>query len=440
MNRKIFTLSFLASLAAAVLALGLAAGILYPVLIRQSQRDLEKHLLILSQGMQYKGRNFLEDLPDLNLHLILTDPSGIVLYDSRDWEAVGTDLKDRPTIAGAIESGSGSGAHRSSYHRLSQRLAYAVRLQNGRILEGTVRQDTVPRMLLRLLPAFLLALPVVILLSFLLSRQVTKRILLPLEGLDLEHPLENETYEELRPLLERIGEQNQALKERLQQELKEQEDRHNGFAASLSHELKTPLTTISGFAELIQEGGLPEERLREAASSIRQEAGRLLSLSDELIALLQAEEQENAFAWEDLDLKELAEEAASRLGPSARHRRIRLSVEGPSVTVRGVRPLLSGMVYNLCDNAVKYGREGGSVRLRLMEHTLQVEDDGIGIPEEDKERIFERFYRVDKSRSRKAGGSGLGLSIVRQGARIHHAELSLKSRLGEGTTVTLRFP
>ena len=215
------------------------------------------------------------------------------------------------------------------------------------------------------------------------------------------------------------------------------------FTANVSHELKTPLTSISGFAELLENGMVASEDIADFAGSIHSEAQRLLVLVNDIIRLSQIEEGVLPYSMTEVDLYALAKEAIEHIRPAAEKRGVRLSLFGESACVHGAEPILYDVIYNLCDNAVKYNKENGTLTVRVENGedgvTLSVADTGIGIPPEHRDRIFERFYRVDKSHSKEIGGTGLGLSIVRHGAEYHGAALSLESTVGEGTTVSVRF-
>ena len=216
------------------------------------------------------------------------------------------------------------------------------------------------------------------------------------------------------------------------------------FSANVSHELKTPLTSISGFAELMAQGGVPAEKVQEFSADIYREAMRLIALVDDIIKLSKLDENNALPEMEPVDLYEVAEEVLDSLRSVADRHQVRLELRGSPLQINGIWQLLSEMVYNLCDNAIKYNREGGSVTVTVDRENgcpeLVVADTGIGIPHADQSRVFERFYRVDKSHSKQIGGTGLGLSIVKHGAQYHGAEVSLESEPGRGTTIRLRFP
>jgi two-component system phosphate regulon sensor histidine kinase PhoR len=215
------------------------------------------------------------------------------------------------------------------------------------------------------------------------------------------------------------------------------------FSANVSHELKTPLTSISGYAELMKEGMLPPEKTKDAAATIYRESQRLIALIGDIINLSQLDEAEGRFEQEPVDLYQLAGDVLSDLRMVAGERHVTLALTGSSQSVIGVPHVLREMLYNLCDNAIKYNRDGGSVTVhvtQIQRHVhVTVKDTGIGIPADEQQRIFERFYRVDKSRSRAMGGTGLGLSIVKHGAQLHHANIDLHSEPGKGTTITIIF-
>ncbi len=225
-----------------------------------------------------------------------------------------------------------------------------------------------------------------------------------------------------------------AQRERLRQE----------FSANVSHELKTPLTSISGFAELMSQGGVPEDKVREFSADIHREAQRLIALVEDIMKLSHLDENGNLPKMEPVELYDLCQDVVECLTPVAEKQEITLLLEGEQAQVTGVGQLLHEMVYNLCDNAIKYNRTGGSVTVTVKKLAdavrLTVADTGIGIPQSEQSRVFERFYRVDKSHSRQMGGTGLGLSIVKHGAQLHNARLSLKSTPDVGTTITLDFP
>ncbi|MBP5744658.1 MAG: two-component sensor histidine kinase, partial [Oscillospiraceae bacterium] len=277
--------------------------------------------------------------------------------------------------------------------------------------------------------------------SGILAFRTAKQIVKPINSLELDQP-DAAPYPELNPLVARIREQKQTILE----QAGEQERLRREFSANVSHELKTPLTSISGFAELMAEGNVPADKVKEFSSDIYRESKRMITLVDDIIRLSRLDEGGTGLQEGPVDLYALSSEILDGLRSVTEKDGIRLSLEGEPAAVTGVRQLLSEAVYNLCDNAIKYNMPGGSVTVRIEQPdadgrvALSVQDTGIGIPAEHQKRVFERFYRVDKSHSRAIGGTGLGLSIVKHVALFHDAELSLDSTPGKGTTITMRFP
>ena len=272
--------------------------------------------------------------------------------------------------------------------------------------------------------------------AWLLSKWQIERLIRPINTLDLENPLEQEMYPELQPLLERI-EQSNKEKEAVAAMRRE-------FSANVSHELKTPLTSISGYAEIMKDGLVRPEDMQHFSEKIYQEASRLITLVEDIIKLSRLDEGRVELEKEEVDLYELSREIISRLAPQAAKNRVRLELTGESVKYTGIRQILDEMIYNITENAIKYNRDGGSVSVwvgnTLDGPKISVSDTGIGIPEEHQERIFERFYRVDKSHSKERGGTGLGLSIVKHGAILHGAKVTVNSEPGKGTKIEIRFP
>ena len=244
------------------------------------------------------------------------------------------------------------------------------------------------------------------------------------------------------PFLKRVGQQNKQIAQQVQ-ELRQAETVRREFSANVSHELKTPLMSISGYAELMKNEMVRPQDVPEFAGRIYDEASRLTSLVQDIIEISKLDEKSGEMPFETVDLYEVVQDISQNLTLPAKKRKVTVLTEGKSAEIYGVRHILYEMLYNLVDNAIKYNREGGYVRVRLEkegEHVIfSVEDNGIGIPREEQERIFERFYRVDKSHSRKTGGTGLGLAIVKHGAVLHHAEILLNSEPEKGTKIQIRF-
>ncbi len=269
-----------------------------------------------------------------------------------------------------------------------------------------------------------------------LSTWQTKKLIKPINELDVEHPLKETVYEELNPLLEAIDHQNKE-KDAIANMRKE-------FSANVSHELKTPLTSISGYAEIIQNGLVRPQDIPEFSGRIYKEAKRLITLVEDIIKLSRLDEEAVDIEKTDVDLYELSREICSRLSQQSAEKQVRLTIKGERVSTYGIRQVLDEMIYNVIENAVKYNVPNGSVDVwvgdTLAGPKIVVSDTGIGIPKEHQERIFERFYRVDKSHSKERGGTGLGLSIVKHGALLHHAKVQVDSEPGKGTKIQIQFP
>ncbi|HIQ97982.1 MAG TPA: hypothetical protein IAB26_15640 [Candidatus Limivivens merdigallinarum] len=287
-------------------------------------------------------------------------------------------------------------------------------------------------------------LAVVLVLSVFFVNLQVKRLIEPINELNLEEPLKKVEYEELRPLLMRVDEQNRQIRNQMK-ELEDTGKLRREFSANVSHELKTPLMSISGYAEIMKNGMVRPEDMTEFAGRIYHEASRLTTLVEDIIELSRLDENESEMPFETVDISELTADAMQNLESYAKTKHISMSFNGEEeICIHGVHHLLYEMFFNLTDNAIKYNEDGGWVHVSIRRTPegaeWTVSDNGIGIAKEDQERIFERFYRVDKSHSRETGGTGLGLSIVKHGAILHHADIELKSSVGNGTRISIRFP
>ena len=446
MSRRIFRSTFFVAMLLVLVSISVITVALYSVLEHHVREELDHEMEILAEGVTRDGTDFLEEFrerEDFHRRIELIDADGSVLFDNRARRNSDKNFKESSAFISAVETGEGWEAVYSS-RWTKQRVIHAQKLPDGTILRISARKDTIVHLLFRLFWPFLFLLFLAVLLSALLSKRYADQIVCPINRIDLENPLENDTYEEIRPLLLRISEQQKALRISLEQKMNEQQKRHSEFDAALSHEMKTPLTSISGFAQLIQTENLEKEEIPEYAGIIYEEANRLLDLQKDLANLLKLEDEKVRYEWEMCDLREIGAEVLQLMNPAAEKRKVSLYQEGSSVVISGVREILHVMILNLCDNAVKYNKEGGSVTL----HTgmisgrpcVTVSDTGIGIPEEEQDRIFEIFYRVDKSHSREVEGTGLGLALLQLGASLHHAEIRVESEPGEGTSITVLFP
>ena len=549
MTKKIFR-SFMVSAAAVLLAaVAIVMTCLYSYFASVQENQLQDQLQLAAAAVETQGRDYLNKLTADRYRLTWIAPDGAVLCDTkRDAESL-ENHGDRTEVREALRTGSGHSTRYSST-LLEKTSYYARRMPDGTVLRISISRATVGMLLLGMLPAILLTAAVALILSGLLAGRLSRRITAPLNALDLEHPLENDTYEELSPLLCRINVQRQQIDRQLtdlrrrsdefrqitshmqeglvllnesgavlsinaaacrvfgtgesclgqdfltvdrgrdvsdalasamdaghsevrvqrlgriyqfdisrirsgqdvlgavllafditQQETAEQSRRE--FTANVSHELKTPLQGIIGSAELIENGLVKQEDLPRFVGHIRREAQRLVALIGDIIRLSQLDEGD-PLPWEQVDIPALCRDIAADLRDKAEKSQVSLTVEGQNVQAEGVRRLLHETIYNLCDNAIQYNVPGGSVRVTVSDAgenaVISVADTGIGIAPEHQSRIFERFYRVDKSHSKASGGTGLGLSIVKHAVAYHHGTLDLESQPGKGTTITVTIP
>ena len=424
-----------------LVTLAIAYAVTTLLVYRQTVDVMEKEVRqeagYIRAAIEISGQGYLTELDaaDKDTRITLITEQGEVLYDSD--QAYEADLENhagRPEVKEALQDGTGSNVRRSD--TLNEEMYYyAVQLSDGSILRVSKTMDTAFRTAVEVLPGMGVIGACMLALAALLSRWQVRRLIRPINELDLNIPLENEMYEELTPLLKRIDEQNKQ-KDAIANMRKE-------FSANVSHELKTPLTSISGYAEIMKNGLVRPEDMKGFAERIYNEASRLITLVEDIIKLSKLDEGEIEIEKEDVDLYDLTREIVSRLAPQAEKRAVHVEVTGENVICHGVRQILDEMIYNICENAIKYNRRGGSVSVwvgaTLKGKKIIVTDTGIGIPEDQQERIFERFYRVDKSHSKETGGTGLGLSIVKHGASLHNAQIHVESKVGKGTKMELTF-
>lgn len=420
-----------------------ASVVMYQKYNSYMRQDVKNESQYLRYVLEYMGEEYLtEEVADMtNSRVTIFQKDGSVAFDSKTDAASMENHQNRPEVKAALKEGEGE-MIRISETLSEQTFYYAVKLKNGEILRVGKTTDSVLTTLLSSFTLMGLLLIAVLGLAFAVVERQTKKLIDPINQLDLEHPLEHVEYEELRPLLNRVDEQNKQIAKQVE-ELKQAEEVRREFSANVSHELKTPLMSISGYAEIIKNGMVRQEDVPEFAGRIYDEASRLTSLVKDIIEISKIDEKSGEMPFEQVDLHGLMEDICQNLTPPAKKRNVTITSQGSSAEVYGVRHVLYEMMYNLVDNAIRYNQEGGYVRVILAKEKNQVcfsvEDNGIGIPKEEQERIFERFYRVDKSHSRKTGGTGLGLSIVKHAAALHHAEIRLKSQLGKGTRIEVWF-
>lgn len=549
MTRKIF-LSIMAAAAVVLLcSVLIIMGCLYDYFGGVQERQLEDELALAQTGVECSGKTYLKALEGESYRLTWIAPSGEVLFDSQADESSMENHAQREEVRQALESGEGQSSRYSST-LLEKTIYYAKKLADGSILRISISRATAGVLVMGMLQPMLVVLAAALILALVLAKRISARIVAPLNRLDLEKPLENDTYEELSPLLTRINQQRRQIDAQLRtlQQKKDEFDQitasmneslvlmnekgtvlsinpaaralfhaepdcvgrdfltversheiscairraleeghaelrverggheyqldisriesegtvigavllafdvteqafaernRREFTANVSHELKTPLQSIMGSAELIENGLVKQEDMPRFVGHIRTEAARLVTLIEDIIRLSQLDEG-GELPFEPVDLKKLAEEASASLASAAAEKQVTIRVHGDDRQITTVRRLASEIIYNLCDNAVKYNREGGSVDVTIdgTAHgaVVTVQDTGIGIPPEHQSRVFERFYRVDKSHSRQSGGTGLGLSIVKHAVQYLGGRIELESQPGKGTTMRVHFP
>lgn len=446
-------------MAVAVIAVFTVAGTLYLQgnLADSTHEELREETDVVAAALNQASDGYVLldqiELGDTRVTLVADD--GTVLYDSDESPADMANHADRPEIAEALADGDGI-SERSSSTMGETMLYNAVRLDDGSVIRLSKRQEGYISIFFTLLIPLLCLGAVAALLAWAVASREAKAIIAPLELVDLDHPKRNmeNAYQEMVPMLERIENQRQELKRQMRV-LADNDRMRREFTANITHELKTPLTAISGYAELIGSGMVAsEDDQRDFAMRIYKEAGRLTSLVNDILTLSNLDEAEHSAdaaaasvlgTREPVDLPRMLDSVYQRLEGVAAKQGVLLTVSSCPAVVEGVPRLLDELVYNLASNAIRYNKADGSVLLACGLNSderpyIRVSDTGIGIAEEEREKIFERFYRVDKSRSKARGGTGLGLAIVKHAAVFHNAELNVESKLGEGTCITVTFP
>lgn len=548
MHKKIFRSSMLVTLLVLLSSVGLMMGILYDYFESQLINELEREAAYISVGIENEGIEYLDSIENENERITLIAPDGTVIADTvADAESL-ENHSSRDEVKQAMQNGSGTSSRYSD--TLTEKIVYyAVEMKNGEILRISTRHYTVITILFSLVQSIAIVVLIALLLSLWLCHRVSVKLVEPINTLDLEHPENNETYDELTPLLKKIANQRQTIDKQLKDAIQMQEEfklitenmnegflvidkkmriltynssamkfldisetesesilsvnrtkefrkmlervlsgeRYESetesderccrfianpvfaegqtigavivildvtesvnreklrreFTSNVSHELKTPLTSISGFAEIMKSGDTPDEMVIDFSNSIYDEAQRLISLVSDIMKISELDEKTVVYEKETVDLYALSLEVAERLHAEADKKNVKINVIGDTAEVIGVRKILDEMIYNLCDNAVKYNKENGIVDIIVNladgKVKLIVRDTGIGIPLSQQERVFERFYRVDKARSKSIGGTGLGLAIVKHGAMYHNAEIKLESKENVGTSVSIIF-
>ncbi len=447
LSRVLFRITALAILAVSIAAVLVSVTVLYSTFLDESQEDLVAEADHVAVGVELGGLSYLNALkPHKDFRITWIGADGGVLFDSRADPALMDNHSDRPEFLQALEAGQGDARRVSG--TLSDWVIYrAVRIADGSVVRLCLLESSPFYMLSRAAVPLAVLLICAMAAAVYLAARAVRHIVAPINRIDLRSPDAAAIYTELTPLTQRIAAQNAQIEDHVRsiREAHAEQDRfRREFTANVSHELKTPLTSISGFAEIIRGGLVKPEDVSHFAGMIYQEAQRLILLVGDILKISRMDEAGLPAVREEVELYALAELILERLEPSAKRSGVTLRLEGAPACILGSCQVCDEMLYNLCDNAIKYNRPGGSVTVTVESGPegvlLAVRDTGIGIPKEEHDRIFERFYRVDKARSRAIGGTGLGLSIVKHGPIFHSAELTLESEPGRGTVITVRFP
>ena len=549
MTKRIFRSIFSVSAIVLVISISLILGILYGHFGDQLESELKQEAQYLALAVEGKGTEVLEKLPKGGERVTLVSKDGTVLFDNQADKDTMENHLEREEIQEALKSGQGK-ARRTSSTIGKHTVYYALRLSDGNVIRVSSTQYSLGGLLGGMIQPVLLLIFIMLVLSLFVAFRVSKRIVEPLNHLDLENPKTNDVYDELSPLLSKIYKQQKTIQQQLGEAKRQQEEfsiitnnmseglvvmdkqtellssnnsalkllgvkkaspeqsvltlnrsepfrravedvlggKHvvsnieledgirqlianpvyedgkitggvlllvdvtekmqreklrREFTANVSHELKTPLTSISGYAEIMQDGYVKQEDVKRVAGKIYDEAQRLINLVGDIIEISRLDEGISIYKEERVDLYEVAGEMLNRLQEEAVKKEIQMELLGESLVFMTIRPILEEVIYNLCDNAIKYNRNQGKVTVRVFctekQFGFSVSDTGIGISMVHQDRIFERFYRVDKSRSKEIGGTGLGLSIVKHGAVCLGAKISLDSVPEEGSTFTVSW-
>lgn len=433
MKKRLILSFFYMGLIAAIVGITATALVYQSVLKSEMGENLKNECEIVAAGYSdLSSYDRLSVFASDILRITLIDPSGKVLFESEAEAGNMENHLSRPEISDALSSGSGFDIRISDTIGIED-YYYAMRLGDGNILRVSTDARSIFAVVGRSFYLLVLIVTLIIVFSVLISVKLTSKILDPVGRLysmiEKDEEIDTSTvYPELVPMIDEISAQRRA-----------QESMRREFTANVSHELKTPLTSISGYAEMIETGIAKDEDIKMFAGKIKSEASRMLTLVSDIIKLSQLDDSETTELCDTIDLITIANECKDELELEAQKKGVEIYIKGKSEPFPGNYIQLHEMIFNLMDNAVKYNRTNGNVDVTVSGKTIRISDTGIGISEENKSRIFERFFRVDKSRSRKGGGTGLGLSIVRHIAENHHAEINIESTMNVGTDITVHF-
>lgn len=440
MKRKINTRLVLIAILA-VLASTISTTIVYYNLFqRQIRNDLSVSAKLLKDTHYFETSDINPDNIDLStdiseLRVTWVDTDGTVLYDNDASTTALGNHSDRPEIQEAFENGVGECVRRSNTMNKNT-FYYAVLLDNKTVLRVSTEAGSIWSVFLAVSPMIMLIVIIIVVVCIALSHMLTRQLIAPIEKMaqNMEDASMEPPYRELVPFASMIRKQHTDI-------LSAAKARQD-FSANVSHELKTPLTAISGYAELIEAGMVDEEKQKHFIQEIRKNAQRLLSLINDIIRLSELDRTDSQSTFDKFDLNEIVLECMEALDVNAKNRQVTLEYTGEKCNICGSKEMMRELTDNLVQNAIRYNKPNGSVWVEVHggdQPRLVVKDNGIGIPADEQQRIFERFYRVDKSRSKATGGTGLGLAIVKHIVEIHDAKLSLESELGQGTTITVNF-
>ena len=438
MKRKINARFVLLTVMSVVLTLILATMAYYELFKKEVLTDLRSYTYVLQHARVFDNITEVQEytLSDTDVRITLVDPDGSVQYDSQADAADMDNHENRPEIAEALKKGYGEAIRHSDTIDRSL-FYYALRLDNGSVLRVGKESGSIWSVFASIFPWIVGIGFLLIEIGLILSHYLTLQLLEPIERManDMDHLDSMTVYKEMIPFTTKIRKQHEDI-------IKNAKMRQD-FTANVSHELKTPLTSISGYSELIENGMATDADVVRFAAEIHKNSMRLLTLINDIIRLSELDVSEQTLMTQEVDLYEIARTCVNMLQINGEKHDVSINLYGTSCIINANREMMEELVYNLCDNAIRYNNAGGSVSVwvtREKEHVvLAVNDTGIGIPKEDQERIFERFYRVDKSRSKSTGGTGLGLAIVKHIVEQHGAKLEVESKLGEGTQIRVIF-
>ena len=450
MKVKVLQNVFIVAVAVFIITTLVTLFIEYRYVSSEQEKEFREQAEYLSGLIEKSGTGVLqnaESTKDIRLRVTVIKPDGSVDYDSQEVAASLENHAEREEVKEAFASGKGESKRYSDTLKRTT-FNYAVKLNDGRVLRVSQECFTPGQLAVRLIYPMTIILVLVLIFSALIAARIGRKVTEPIDAIDPSNPEVRDAYPELQPLVKRIQAQNRQLFEQmneLKEEHKKQDTMRREFTANVSHELKTPLTSISGYAEILGAGMVEQKDVTRFANKIHDEAQRLITLVGDIIKLSQLDDRdETVLSHEPVDLYRVSEEMMSVLSDAAAAKHVNVFLSGTHEVIQGSPQIVGEMVYNLIDNAIKYNQEGGRVQITVCDEgegaMISVQDNGIGIPRAELPRVFERFYRVDKSHSKEVGGTGLGLSIVKHGAAYHGANVRLDSELGMGTKVTLQFP